>query len=134
MQLVRSLVLLLIGVLLGFAVFWLQHSRSNDAPSLIISRETYTVTPFQGYDSKIFPLVQSEVEMRFKELVGSDVSKHHYIATLPGSAGFDLVVCSPEGAPSLDEAKRKELFEFAHARLNHYDERFRPSWHTRGLE
>ena len=134
MKIVRSFILVLIGALLGFAAFSVEYSRPKDAPSLWIDRKSSASTPFQGYDSRIFPFVNHDVQTRFQDLVGYKESQSYLITAVPTVDGFDMTLVASGGAPAIPEAVTTELFQLARDRVNHHSQRFQPKWHVPGLE
>ena len=134
MKIVRSLILVLIGALIGFTAFWVEYSRPEDAPSLRIDRESSASTPFQGYDSRVFPFVNHDLQTRFQDLVGYKESQSYFIAAVPTVDGFDMILVAPGGALATPEAVATELFQLARDRVNHHARRFKAAWHGPGLE
>ena len=134
MKIVRSLILLLVGALLGFAVFWVEYSRPQDAPSLRIDHVSSGSTPFQGYDSRIFPFVNYDIQSRLQDLIGYKESQTYHVTAVPSSDGFDLVFVAPDAAQAIPDSVMTELFQLARARVHHHSQRFKPAWYVPGLE
>jgi hypothetical protein len=134
MNIIRTTITLLVGVLLGFGAFWYVYSRPQESASLHLSRMSSGQTPFQGYDSRVFPFVESEVVTRLEERIGYKEAHRYLIMPTPTFSGFDLLVCAPTGMPELADPLMDELFQLTCERVEFYSAKFRRTWHTPGLE
>ena len=124
MKLIRPILFLLVGAVLGSGASWFAMRQRTGSHDLNISRSSLTMTHFHGYDSGLFGLVAHELQERVAEHVGEDRARAYYAIPFPGIGGFDLVVCSAQDAPPLDDAFFHELLDFAHHRLDFYTKKF----------